>query len=116
MNWASKPKAAGGDEALLGDHTYRHAITAGPPTAGAGAGAGASAGASAGVAGAAAGPAAMELYPGQFLGLPPPPGFNATVGKPGGGPIRTDPKALRSHPAYYPSMNPTAMGARLSTT
>ena len=111
MNWASKPKSATGDEALLGEHTYRGAITAG---AGAGAGAGAS-GAGGGTAGAS-GAGAAEQYPGQFLGLPPPPGFlPPTVGAGGAGPIRTDTRAVKVHPPYYPSMNPMAMGARLPT-
>ena len=124
MNWASKPKSVTGEEALLGDFTYPKAVMPSPALlasvaaggAGAAAGGGGGGSAGAGGAGAGGGGAIREAYPGQSLGLPPPPGFMMHMTGPGGaGPIRTDTRGARPPPPFYPSMNPLAMGARLPT-
>ncbi len=121
LNWASRPKAANGEEPLLGaEAAPLVAKPIMPSDGGGGGGGGAAAGAGGGggegvaVAAAAAPAARAEAYPGQFLGLPPPPGFMhvATFGSGGTGPLRTEARGPRAHP-YYPSMNPQAMGARV---
>jgi hypothetical protein len=112
MNWASKPKSVAGEDGLLGDFTPRVVALPAPGT-GAGAPAGAAGGGSAG-AGGGGSAGAGELYPGQALGLPPPPGFAMAVrGPAGSGPLKTDTRAARPPPPFYPSQNPLAMGARL---
>ncbi len=129
MNWASKPKSVTGDEALLGDFTYPKAVMPSPAlvasvAAGGGGGGGGAGGPGVGApggpggagGGAGGGGAMREAYPGQSLGLPPPPGFMMHVtGPAGAGPIRTDTRGARPPPPFYPSMNPLAMGARLPT-